>query len=118
MLEIGSAHQNAHQKTGAQLFSLREILFTVGYHWAWLVLCLLGGAAIATVKVLTCGAVYEGKASLLLNYGDSIVVEQGSREARGRDERGRDEAQRFFNSRVEILQSDAVLRTVAVELKP
>src|SRR5881296_1883941 len=114
MSEIGSVHH----KTATRFSSPGEIFFTMCYHWVWLTLCLLAGGAIVAVKVLTDGVVYEGKASLLLNYGDSIVVEQGGRETRGRDERGRDEAQRFFNSRVEILQSDPVLRAVVKELKP
>jgi capsular polysaccharide biosynthesis protein len=90
-----------------------ELLFALTRHWFTVIFCLGVGTVVMVAKVITEPVVYEGNATLVLSSNDSsTVVEQAGREVVGRED-----TQRFFNSRIEILRSDSVMRKLVKELK-
>jgi uncharacterized protein involved in exopolysaccharide biosynthesis len=95
----------------ARFTILPEILYAVTRHWMILALCVGIGTAIMVAKVSTDPVMYEGKATLMLNSNESMIVEQDRR----RDDR--ENAASFFASRVEILTSDTVLRRVILQIQ-
>src|SRR5262245_43775242 len=96
----------------ARFTILPEILYAITRHWMILALCVGTGTAVMVAKVSTDPVIYEGKATLVLNSNESMIVEQDRR----RDDR--ENAANFFSSRVEMLSSDSVLRKVVVEIQP
>jgi len=96
----------------ARLTSLPELLYALTRHWFLLTICLGVGTTIMVAKVLTDPVLFEGRATLAFNSSESILVAQ---ERRGE---GREDSSRFFSSRVEMLQSDSVMRKLVTELKP
>jgi len=97
-----------------QLTNPKEILYAVTNHWLIVGLVFVVASAIVYVLVMTEPDLYEGKATLLLNYDASRVVEQRG----GRVnpfEAEQEEIFRFFFSRVALLRGDSVMRKVAIE---
>ncbi len=105
------AFETLRKRCLTRLTAPPEILFALTRHWTLLVICLGIGTALMVSKVSTDPVVYEGRATLALNSGESIIVDQ---DRRGNE---REDASRFFSSRVDMLLSGSVLRKLVLEIR-
>lgn len=94
-----------------RLTSPPQLVFAISRHWFVALLCLGVGTAAMCAKVATDPVVYSGSMTLIVDTGENLLPE--TREARG----GAEAARTFFNSRIDILQSDAVLESAVQKLR-
>lgn len=105
--------ENLRKRIIARLTSPPEILCSLTSHWLFLAILVVIGSAFMIAKVQTDPVMYEGKATLVLNSNDAMVVGQGKRAPPGRP----DDANLFFRLRMDVLLSDTVLRNLVNKLK-
>ena len=93
--------RRAAQRMGAP----QELLYTLTSHWLLVATCVGLGVLVMAAKVSTETPVFPGEATLIINTGESLVVDQGQGKSTSREE-----ANSLFQARVALLRSDSTLR--------
>jgi uncharacterized protein involved in exopolysaccharide biosynthesis len=94
-----------------RLSSPPELLYAFTRHWLLIIGLAAFGTLVMTGKVSTDTPLYEAKATMSLHADQSIVVGHGG-STEGKD------SERLLMSRVSLLSSETVIRTLVQHLKP
>ncbi len=95
----------------ARFTVIPEIAYALTRHWFIISFCLCIGTGMMLAKVSTDPVIYCGRSTLALNAVDNLLADADRGGNRNED------AGRFFTTRLEMFQSDSVLRKVVLKLK-